>query len=236
MLDLYHAVISTPLLNVLIGLYDTVAVRDLGLAIAGLTILIRLAFYPLFQKGLEQQAKMQKLQPKIKEIQAKHKGDHQAHSQALMALYKEHEFNPFSGIFMMLVQIPILIALYHLFLGIFHADALSRLYAFIPNPGTLNTVSLGIVDLAQPYFPLVLVTAVLQFVQTRLAFGRMSNTDKAQKLTGQVMSLVAPAITLLIFSKLAAAVSVYWLVTTVFSVFQQYVATKKISRSDVAAA
>ncbi len=236
MLEIYHAVIAAPLLNILIGLYQTVAFRDLGLAIAALTILIRLAFYPLFQRGLEQQAKMQKLQPKIKEIQAKHKGNHQAHSQALMALYKEHDFNPFSGILMMLVQIPILIALYHLFLGIFSADALTRLYSFIPSPGSLDSVSLGLIDLAHPYLPLVLVTAVLQFFQTKLALSGARVTDKAQRVTGQVMSLVAPLITLVIFWKLPAAVSVYWFVTTVFSLFQQYVANKKIERSDVAAA
>lgn len=236
MLDIYRAVIATPLLNILVGLYDTVALHDLGLAIAALTVLVRLAFYPLFQRGLEQQAKMQQLQPKIKEIQAKHKGNHEAHSKALLALYKEHEFNPFSGIFMMLIQIPILLALYHLFLGIFQADALANLYSFIPNPGTLNVVSLGIIDLSQPYFLLVVVTAVLQFIQTRMALGSIATDDKAQKMTGQIMSFAAPIITLVIFSRLPAAVSVYWLVSSLISVGQQYVAMLRIRRKNGTAA
>jgi YidC/Oxa1 family membrane protein insertase len=235
MLDLYHAVISTPLLNILIFLYNTVAVQDLGLAIAGLTILVRLAFYPLFQRGLEQQAKMQQIQPKIKEIQKKHKGNHEAHSKALLALYKEEKFNPFSGIFMMLIQIPILLALYYLFMGIFSADALASVYGFIHNPGTLNHVTLGLIDLAQPNFPLVVVTALLQFAQTRIALSSMKNADKAQRMTGQIMSLAAPVITLVI-SYLPAAVSVYWLFSSLISVGQQYLAKSKISRKDVAAA
>lgn len=236
MLDLYHAVISTPLLNILVFLYDTVAFRDLGLAIAALTVLVRLAFYPLFQRGLEQQAKMQQLQPKIKEIQAKHKGNHEAHSKALLALYKEENFNPFSGIFMMLVQIPILLALYYLFMGIFGADALENVYAFVPHPGALNHVTLGIIDLAQPHFILVVVTAVIQFVQTRIALGSMNTADKAQRMTGQIMSLAAPVITLVIFSRLPAAVSVYWLVSSLISVGQQYVATVRMRRKDEPAA
>lgn len=236
MLDLYHAVISTPLLNILVGLYDTVAFRDLGLAIAGLTILVRLAFYPLFQKGLEQQGRMQQIQPRIKEIQQKHKGDHKAHSEALMALYKEENFNPFSGIFMILIQLPVLIALYHVFLSLFHPDALAHLYPFIPNPGSLNGVSFGLIDLAKPYFPMVLVTAVLQFIQTRIALKAAPMTDPAQRMTAKIMSIAAPVITLVIFARLPAAVSVYWLVSTAFSVFQQYAANAKISRKKDAAA
>lgn len=227
MLDLYHAVISTPLLNILVGLYDTVAFKDLGLAIAGLTIIVRLAFYPLFQRGLEQQTKMQELQPRIKEIQKQHKGNPEAHSKALLDLYKQENFNPFSGLLMMLVQIPILIALYHLFLGLFDADALASLYSFIPNPGSLNGMSLGLIDLAKPFLPLVIVTAVLQFFQTRMALGSMQSSDAAQRMTAQIMGFVAPVITLVIFSRLPAAVSVYWLVSTVFSLGQQYVVIRQ---------
>lgn len=236
MFDLYHLLISTPLLNILVFLYDTVAFRDLGLAIAALTVLVRLAFYPLFQRGLEQQAKMQELQPRIKEIQKKHKGNHEAHSKALMALYKEENFNPFSGILMMIVQIPILLALYHLFLGIFNAEALTRLYAFIPNPGTLDPFAFGFIDLSKPYFLLVVVTAALQFVQTRMALSSVKTTDKAQRMTGNIMSFAVPVITLVIFANLPAAVSVYWLVSSLLSVAQQYHAKVKMRRKDGAKA
>ena len=229
MLELYHALISTPLLNILVALYDTVAFQDLGIAIAVLTLLVRLAFYPLFQRGLEQQAKMQQLQPHIAALKDKHKGNHEAHSRALMALYKEHNFNPFSGIATMLVQIPILIALYHLFLGVFSDAALSRVYSFIPNPGSLDPVSLGIIDLQQPVFWLVVVTAVLQFVQARMAVSSATFTDKAQRISSQVVTFVAPVITLVIFAQLPAAVSVYWLVSSLLSVGQQYLAMKRIA-------
>lgn len=227
MLSLYHAIIANPLLNILVGLYETVAFRDLGVAIILLTIIVRLAFYPLFQKGLEQQAKMQDLQPKIKDLQTKHKGDHAAHSKALLALYKEHDFNPFSSIFMLLIQIPILIALYHLFLSIFSPDVLGRLYSFIPNPGTLNQTAFGFLNLTESYFALVAITALLQFIQAKMAISGATFTDKAQKMTSQVMVFIAPAITLLIFASLPAAVTVYWLVSSLLSVMQQYLVSRR---------
>jgi len=227
--SIYHALIANPLLNLLVGLYDTVAFKDLGIAIVILTVLVRLAFYPLFQKGLEQQAKMQELQPKIKELQARHKGDHAAHSQALMALYKEHSFNPFSSILMMLVQIPILIALYHLFLGIFSPEILGRLYPFVPNPGVLDQVSLGFLDLTQPYFAIVVVTAVLQFFQARMSLSNVTMTDPAQRMTSRIIVFVAPVITLVIFASLPAAVTVYWLVSSLLSVAQQALVTRRRS-------
>lgn len=236
MLDLYHAVISTPLLNLLVGLYDTIAFRDLGIAIAALTVIVRLAFYPLFQKGLEQQARMQQLQPKINALKEKHKGNTEAHSKALLALYKEEGFNPFSGILMMLVQIPILIALYHVILTVFAEGALSRLYAFIPNPGALNHLSLGFIDLQKPLLVLVIISAVLQFIQMRIALSRATFTDKAQQTTTQIMAFVGPVITLIIFARLPAAISVYWLVTSLLSVGQQYLATNRINaRKDATA-
>lgn len=235
MISIYHALIANPLLNILVGLYDTVAFRDLGLAIVFLTILVRLAFYPLFQKGLEQQAKMQELQPKIKELQAKHKGDHTAHSQALLALYKEHNFNPFSSIFMMLVQIPILIALYHLFLGIFSPEILGRLYSFVPNPGTLDVMAFGFLDLSQPYFAIVAVTALFQFVQARMAMKGAKFTEPAQKITSQVIVFVAPLITLVVFASLPAAVSVYWLVSSFLSVLQQWLVSYRRANAEAAA-
>jgi YidC/Oxa1 family membrane protein insertase len=232
MLSIYHTLIANPLLNILVGLYETVALEDLGVAIIILTILVRLAFYPLFQKGLEQQAKMQELQPKIKELQAKHKGDHAAHSRALLDLYKEHNFNPFSSVLMLLIQIPILIALYHLFLSIFSPDVLSRLYAFVPNPGALNQTAFGFLNLTESYFTLVAVTALLQFVQARMAMRGVKFNDKAQQMTSQVLVFVAPVITLVIFATLPAAVTLYWLVSSLLSVGQQYLVSYRRANAE----
>jgi YidC/Oxa1 family membrane protein insertase len=234
MINLYHTLIADPLLNILVGLYESIAFKDMGIAIIVLTVLVRLAFYPLFQKGLEQQAKIQKMQPLIKELQAKHKSDPAAHSQALLKLYKEHKFNPFASIGMLLIQIPILLALYHLFINIFKPEVLERIYTFVPNPGVINQIAFGLLNLKEPLLILVLLTAVFQFIQARLAMAHTKIEDPAQRITSNVMLFAAPLITVLIFSNLPAAVVLYWLITTILSILQQYFVQRRINAATTA--
>ncbi|MEK7086984.1 MAG: YidC/Oxa1 family membrane protein insertase, partial [Patescibacteria group bacterium] len=95
MTNLFNAVFYQPILSVLIFIYNNLAFHDLGLAIIFLTILVRIVLFPLFYKGAKDQALIQRLQPHIKKIQLDHKVDKAKQAQELMALYKEHRFNPF---------------------------------------------------------------------------------------------------------------------------------------------
>lgn len=223
MIALYHTLISTPLLNILVFLYNTVAAHDLGLAIIIFTLLIRLALYPLFQKSMKHQLVMQEIQPKMKAIQEKHKGNYQEQSQAMLALYREHKINPFSGVFLLIIQLPILLAVYYLFLHVFEAGALDRLYSFIAHPGALEPVSFGFINLQNSNYPLTIVTAVLQYVQTRISISSspaVANSSQVKSL--RMMSYIGPIITLVIFANLPAAVTMYWLATSLISIGQQY--------------
>lgn len=107
------------------GLYNFVVhigVTHVGtayvLAIFLLTVLVRLILLPLNIKQLKSQAKMQELQPQIKEIQTKYKNDPQKAQAEMMRLYKENNASPFSGCLPLIVQMPILFALYYVFYGI----------------------------------------------------------------------------------------------------------------------
>src|ERR1700710_1498116 len=145
----FYLVLYQPLVNALVFLYDTVALHDLGLAIIFLTILIRLLLFPLFHKSARQQTVMQRLQPKLKAIQEEHKEDRAKQTEAMMALYREHQVNPFSGILFLLVQLPVLITLYHIFLSSLSAQAFAAaLYHFVPAPNTLNTSFFGLINLS----------------------------------------------------------------------------------------
>lgn len=88
-----------------------------GLAIILLTLVIRLAIFPLFVKQYQTQRQMQRLAPMIKELQAKHKDNPQEGQQAMMAFYAEHKVNPVGGCLPMLIQMPFLIALYSTLIG-----------------------------------------------------------------------------------------------------------------------
>src|SRR3989344_8878862 len=110
----YDHIIYYPILNALVFLYNTIAFHDLGIAIILLTILVRVILYPLFHKSARHQAISQRLQPEVKKLQELHKHDKKKQTEAIMELHKEHGINPFSGFLLLLVQLPILIALYQI--------------------------------------------------------------------------------------------------------------------------
>jgi len=104
-------VIFLPLFNGLIGMYHLLF-SDLALAIIALTILIRTLLAPLFVRQIRSQKEMQRMQPLVREIQRKHKGNQRKITEETQALYKEHDVNMFGGCLPLLLQLPILFALY----------------------------------------------------------------------------------------------------------------------------
>ena len=100
-----------PLFNLLVALFQ-VPFFDFALAIIVFTIVIRTVLAPLFVKQIRSQKEMQRMQPLIREVQRKHKGNRQKVSEETMALYKEHGVNPAAGCLPVILQLPILFALY----------------------------------------------------------------------------------------------------------------------------
>jgi YidC/Oxa1 family membrane protein insertase len=100
-----------PLFNLLVWLYQ-ILFSDLGIAIVVFTVMIRFILWPLFVRQIRSQKEMQRMAPLTREIQRKHKGNRQKITEETMALYKEHGVNQFGGCLPLLLQMPILIALY----------------------------------------------------------------------------------------------------------------------------
>jgi len=107
------AVIGQPIFNLLVLIYAILPGHNFGLAIIFFTIIIRLLLWPLVIKQLHQTKMMRKLQPELRRIKKESKGDRQKESALTMALYKEHDFNPFGTIGILFLQLPILLALYN---------------------------------------------------------------------------------------------------------------------------
>lgn len=228
MVFLYDTIIYNPLLNTLVFLYNTVAAHDLGIAIIFLTIIIRLILYPLFHKSAKYQKKMQIIQPKLREAQEKHKNDRAKQTEVMMALYKEHNLNPFSGFLFLLVQLPILFAVYRIFLKIFTPEILNGLYSFVSRPPSLNPMFLGLINLGSRSILMVVLAAIGQYFQAKLALPAITDPkDPAARMARQMMFL-GPIFTLLIFSGLPAAVSLYWVVASLFSIGQQIIINKTV--------
>src|SRR3989344_4097267 len=113
MTDFFHVILTKPLLNLLIWLYNVIPGQDIGLAIIALTILIRLLLYPSFQKSLKSQKHLQDIQPELDKSRARHKDDKEAQTKAIMEFYQKNKINPFSSCLPLLIQLPILLALFN---------------------------------------------------------------------------------------------------------------------------
>ena len=116
MLQLYHTLFYNPILQTLIFVYQKITFKDLGLAIIVVTLLFRLILFPLFYRRDKEQTVFQKIQPKINKIQKELKDNKEEQVKALMELYKEHKVNPFSSILLIIIQLPVLIAIYQVIL------------------------------------------------------------------------------------------------------------------------
>ncbi len=229
--SLWHSIVYRPLFNVLIVFINILPGHSVGGAIILLTVLVRLALFPLTGKSIRVQKAMKELEPKLKHVREKHKDDKQTQAKKTMELYQEHGVTPFSGCLPLFIQIPIIIGLYWVFLKGLKVIDPSVLYGFISAPSTLDMHFL-VFDLAGKSAFLALCASVSQYVQATLSLGRQqapTPTD-ASKPTMQEdfaktmqfqMRYILPVMIGVIAYKATAAVALYWATSNILSVAQE---------------
>lgn len=226
MIELYNTILYEPLFNAVIFLYNILPGNDFGLAIIALTLIIRIIFFPLSIKTLQSQRALNKINPKLNEIKTKFKDNAQAQSAAIMQLYKEHKVNPFFGCLPLLIQLPILIALYSAFRAGFKVENLNSLYGFISNPGYIEPISFGFLDISSRSIVLAVITAGFQFFQLKQnqsltgSSGKDGGQKEIQALNKQMLYFF-PVMIIIIGWNLPAALLLYWLTATLFSIVEQ---------------
>ncbi len=234
MIQLYNAVLFQPLLNLLVGLYNSIG--DVGVSIIIVTVLIRLILVPLSMKSIKSQQAMQVLQPKMDEIKKKYKDDKQKQSQELMAFYKKNKINPMASCLPMLVQLPIIFALYRVFREGLNNGSMDMLYSFVSQPESINPMFLGLVNMATPNLILAILAGVFQFFQSRMIFAKQKNKQQPGMagMIGKQMMYFMPVMTVFIAMSLPAGLALYWITTTLFALGQQYIIMRKTGVSGVA--
>lgn len=227
----FNEILFRPIFNLLVWTYNILPGHDFGIAIIVVTVASRLLLYPLSYKALKSQKKLQELQPRIKEIQKKLKTKEEQ-AKAVMEFYRENKINPFSGCFPILIQLPILIALYRVFLVGLEPSSLDRLYPFIQNPGELNPIFFGAVDLAKSNSIFAILAGVTQFLQAKTAYTTSpatgASTDFSRSMT-QSMTYMMPLFMVFIAWKLPAGLALYWVTTMIFSLIQQLIVYKQVN-------
>lgn len=234
LISLFNTVLFRPLFNALVLLYQFMPGRDFGLAVIILTVLIRLIIYPLMAKSIKSQKMLSEIQPKIQEIQQKHKDDKERQAKEMMALYQKEKANPFGGCLPLLIQLPIMIALYRVFWKGFAPETLNYLYSFVPNPGAIDPTFIGLIDLSQPFVLLAILAGIVQFFQSKMMMpkqakktGQSDQMAKFSNMMQKQMIYFFPFFTVIILLNFPSAIALYWIVTALFSIFQQKIIFKK---------
>lgn len=226
LINFFNIVLYQPLLNALILLYEYLPGHDLGVAVIILTLIIRLILHPSSIKAVRSQKALSSLQPKIAEIQKKYKDSREKQAKATMELYKKEKISPFSGCLPLLLQLPILIALYQVFLNGLKPEVLkTMLYTGVPFPQHLSPTFLGILDLSKPSIWLALITGAVQFIYSKMtapASSKKSPRGDFSQIMQSQMLYFFPLMTVFIVWKLGAIIGLYWVCSTLFSIGEQY--------------
>jgi YidC/Oxa1 family membrane protein insertase len=220
-------------------------------AIVVLTLIVRAVLIPLYRKQLVSQRRMQLIQPELKEVQKRFKGDQVKARLAQQELFKERGINPLAGCLPLLLQLPLLFIMYSVIQnGLTNQDPSAMLNVFgvqVVDIDCRNVVN-GVIDATKPcidavvpilgniavpqtFFAafgfglsfLAIISALLQLVQSRmmLPVADPTNDDPNVRIQRQTM-LFLPLISVVYGGFLPAGLFIYWIVATIFSIVQQY--------------
>lgn len=232
----FTTVLIEPIYNAFVALITFMPGHDAGLAIIALTILIRIIFLPAFSQALKTQHGMRRVEPELEAIKEKYKSDKQEQARQSMELFRKHGIKPFATFFSLLIQLPIFIALYAVFLREGFPELASHLlYAATPLPEFVQVVFLGFLDLTvSKNVLLALVVAGVQLVQSRLSLGTLKPTEgikpeKAQMLAIQRQMLyMIPVVMGVVAYTAPAAAGLYLLTNAVISLLQELLVRRQI--------
>lgn len=188
-----------------------------GIGIILLTIVVRVILLPLTISQTRSMARMQMLQPELKEIQNQHKDDKQRQQQEVMAFYKKNNVNPLAGCLPLLLQMPVFFALFQL---------LRDLGAKVLGAGSQTIYRFLWMDLTtmDPYYILPIL-----MVGTMILTSKMTQTDMTKTgMSGAMMTYLLPLVFGFISYKMQSGILVYWVTTNVWSIGQQYFVNKMV--------
>lgn len=242
-MGIFFTVLTQPIYNALVLLYGVIPGQDLGIAIILLTVLIKVILWPFTGKSLKSQRAMQAMQPKVEALREEYKDDKELQAKKLMELYQAEKVNPLSSCLPLLVQLPILLALYNVLRqSIADPSMFQHLYAFVPQPEVINTMLLGLVDLGARSIPLAILAGIVQYVQARMLQQKQPPKNVAKKdgakdeafaaSMSKSMVYTMPLVTVVFGASLPGGVTLYWLTSNLVSVIQQFLVFRRFDKKD----
>ncbi len=238
MINFFKTIIYTPLYNILILILNVEWV-DVGLAAIILTVLVKLLLYPLSKKATITQLKMKEKEGELLAIKEKYKS-REEQALKVMEFYKTNNINPFSSIFTILLQIPIVFSLYYVFFrsGLPVIDT-NLLYSFIKAPASVSMTLFGFIDVSQKSIILALFAAISTFWQMHLSSpntptnNKPGNTEDFAKMMAKQMKYTMPVVVFLVSWKISAVVSLYWFVSNLVGIAQDLYIKKSLTKQTI---
>jgi YidC/Oxa1 family membrane protein insertase len=229
--QIFNNTLVQPLELVLLWLNGLVG--DLGLAIILLTVGLRLLLYPLTLPSMKAAVKMRDLQPEIGKLKKKHKDDKLALQQAQAELFKQHQVNPAAGCLPQILQFIFLIALYRVFIVFFENghQGISTVFLWFDLASSNNNLILALIAAASQFIlGLMIMPAVSTTAEKVLAASTPTQKDdkEADSMSDMAVTMqkqmvfIMPVMTGIIALRFPAGLVLYWIVSTLFSLVQQY--------------
>ena len=188
-------------------------VGNYGIAIIIVTILMRILIFPLTLKQEKSMKKMKDIQPEVDKIREKYKDDPQTLNQKTMEIYKENNVNPMGGCLPILIQMPIFVALYYAFVGNTIPSDATFLWFNLKQPDHFMKLGTFTINL------LPILNTLVTFIQQKVMMG-IQPQDKNNPMSSMLYTM--PLMMLFIFYNMPSGVTLYYLVSGVLSVLQQY--------------
>lgn len=238
---MFDTIFYNPLYNLMVWLIDVIPNHDAGIAIVLLTLIVSFVLFGVSKRAIKTQLALKEIEPDLKRIKDEVK-DREEQAKQTIALYRKNKVNPFSMIILILIQFPILIALYFVFYKGFPVINTEVLYSFVKSPETVNMIFLGIMDISKKSIVMALIAAVTQYIQAAIisSYNKPKVLKPGEKRTMQEelahsmhtqMKYILPVMIGVISMTLPAALPLYWSVRNIFTAAQELYVRRGLKKS-----
>ena len=246
MKEFFGTYIYNPLYNLLIWLTAEVPFIDIGLAVILVTLLIKIVLFPLSKGGSRTQMAMKEAKPELDAIKADFKNiknptpeDRQEMGKKTLEVYREYGIKPFSSVFTLLIQIPILISLYFiLFSGGLPEVNSDILYSFVNAPSTIDMTLFGFIPIAGQSLLLALLAGVMQYIHLSYTIGKIDLSKDGNKFgavgadfgkTMQIQMKYFLPVLMIVIAYISSILALYFIASSAFSLLQDVIIKKTVT-------
>ncbi|HVX90108.1 MAG TPA: YidC/Oxa1 family membrane protein insertase [Candidatus Paceibacterota bacterium] len=231
---LFHTYLSIPIYNLLVFFIGIMPGGDVGLAVIAVTLVVKIIILPLSYSAVRTQRAMKVIEPELAAIKEKFKNDSGEQAREQFALYKKYKINPFASFFTLLIQLPILLALYWVFRGeALPAIDVTSLYSFVSIPVHISTQLLGVFLVVGKSITLAVLAGITQYLQAVFAIPTPPKTKNGGMTEdfGRAMAMqarfVIPFIIALVSYETSGAVALYFVTSNIVTLFQEFLVRKR---------